>query len=435
MGIVTSFAWMLQEFAVVMHAPTLENFSLLLSGWIFAHRRTVTGMILAAGLEHAKHHSSFHRIFSGAEWSLDHLGLAVFRMIEPWTKGQFVEVIVDDTLAHKRGLKVFGVGMHYDPQISSRGHRLTRWSHNWVVVGVVVRFPLWPTRPLCLPILFRLYLNKKSAVKHRRTYRTRPELALAMLTLLCKHRPSRRFHVLADSAYGGQHLLKHLPTNCGLTSRLLMNARLYASAPPPTGKRGRRRRRGMQLPTPAQMLQQRARRTSVDIYGRKESMRFCDMECRVHAVPDRPLRVVAIESLQGGRGQEAFYSTEVTDTAEQIVTQYARRWSIEQTFHDTKQHLGFEEPQGWSRRAVERTAPVAMALYSLVVLWYVQHGRHHYRPIERPWYHGVHRESFADMLGTLRKATTHEYISELGLAGPGTAKITQLLESMIQLAA
>ena len=27
--------------------------------------------------------------------------------------------------------------------------------------------------------------------------------------------------------------------------------------------------------------------------------------------------------------------------------------------HDSKQHLGFEEPQGWSRRAVKRTAPLA----------------------------------------------------------------------------
>ncbi len=42
LGIVTAFAWMMQEFAMVMHAPTLESVSLLLSGWILAHHRTVT---------------------------------------------------------------------------------------------------------------------------------------------------------------------------------------------------------------------------------------------------------------------------------------------------------------------------------------------------------------------------------------------------------
>ena len=32
--------------------------------------------------------------------------------------------------------------------------------------------------------------------------------------------------------------------------------------------------------------------------------------------------------------------------------EYAGRWSIEETFQGSKTHLGFEEPQGWSRKAV-----------------------------------------------------------------------------------
>ena len=39
------------------------------------------------------------------------------------------------------------------------------------------------------------------------------------------------FHVLADSAYGGQNVLCELPKNCDLTSRMLMNERLYGAPP------------------------------------------------------------------------------------------------------------------------------------------------------------------------------------------------------------
>jgi len=59
---------------------------------------------------------------------------------------------------------------------------------------------------------------------------------------------------------------------------------------------------------------------------------------------------------------QAFYSTVTDATPEQALTWYARRWAVEVTFQEAKGHLGFEEPQGWTRRAVERTAPVAMFL-------------------------------------------------------------------------
>src|SRR5690606_30012608 len=187
MSLVPSFLDVLQPLAVVMTLPTFDSFRLILSGWVFAPRRTITGMLLAAGALGRKHHSAFHRVFSAARWSLDRLGLAVFDLLVPWL-GERVFLAVDDTLARKRGLKVFGVGMHLDPIISSRGRKLVNWGHSWVVLGVLLRFPLWPERWFCLPVLFRLYLNQSAAARHRRVYRTRPELAIEMLQLLCKAR-------------------------------------------------------------------------------------------------------------------------------------------------------------------------------------------------------------------------------------------------------
>ncbi len=431
MSLVTSFCVLLQPLAVVMTVPSFANFMTLLAGWTFAGRRTVTGMILAAGAVGTKHHSTFHRLFAQARWSRDELGLAVFRLI-PWVPNEQVLLGIDDTLARKRGRKMFGCGMHHDPLLSSRSKTITNWGHSWVVLGVVVRFPWWPERPFCLPILFRLYLNKAKARKHRRTYRTRPELAVEMIRLLCRRFPERCFHVVGDSAYGGKSMLAHLPDNCHLTSRLLKNARLYdAPAASKPGRKGRPRKRGQRLPTPQQMLGERCRHVALAIYGRTETTRLADAEARVHAVPDRPLRVVAVEAVRGGRGQEAFYSTRHEATAEDILTWYAMRWSIEVAFRDSKQHLGFEEPQGWTRQAVERTAPTTMLLYSLIVLWFVENGHAHYRPLPRPWFPQQPHASFADMLGTLRRMCVRQYVLSLGLSGPGSRKILQTLENTV----
>jgi hypothetical protein len=147
------------------------------------------------------------------------------------------------------------------------------------------------------------------------------------------------------------------------------------------------------------------------------------------------LRVVAVESLAGGRGQQVFYSTCQDASAEQVIAWYAMRWSVEVTFHDSKQHLGFEEPQGWSRPAAERTAPVAMLLYSLIVLWFAREGHRNWQPLECPWYTSKTDPSFADMLATLRRLSLQQQVLSLALRGPGSRKIKLLLQNAVATAA
>ena len=435
MELVPGFTELLQGLSATMTTPTYHSLVTVLTGWVFASKRTVTRMILAAGSAADKHYSSYHRLLSAARWSLDAVGLALFDLLAPCL-GNVVMLGLDDTLARKRGLKMFGTGMHHDPLLSSRGKAITNWGHSWVMLGVIVELPFRRGHYYFLPLLFRLYLNKKSSARHRRVYRTRPELAVEMLMILSNHCRNRRFHAVADSAYGGKSVLCHLPENCDLTSRLLLDARLYDA--PPTrcpGQPGRPRKRGDRLPSPEELLTERCRRLSLDIYGRTEEARVADCQVRVYAAPTKALRVVAVDPLTGGRPRQAFYSTCADASAEEVITWYAMRWSVEVTFHDSKQHLGFEQPQGWSRRAVERTAPLAMLLYSLVVLWFAREGHRSWRPLDCPWYTSKAEPSFADMLATLRRLSVRRHVLSLALQGPGTRKIKQLLEYAIATAA
>lgn len=432
MTLVASFLELVQPLSWAMSTPVFNTFLIVLTGWIFAPHRTITGMIVAAGVAAERHHAAFHRVFSAARWSLDQLGLIVFLLVKALLPEATVQLSLDDTEAHKRGLKVYGVGMHHDAQLSTRKKAVLTWGHNWVILSVIVQLRCCPGRVFSLPILFRLYLNHDAAARARRTHRTRPELAVELLHLLCTTHPALRFHVFADTAYGGMSVLGQLPINCDLTSRLPLDARLY-DAPPPRqpGARGRPRKRGARLPTPAQMLGQRARRVELDLYGRKHKARIVDMVARWYSVPARPLRIVAVEPLTGGRPVQAFYSTRVEDSAEQVLRGYSNRWSIEEAIQGGKSFLGFEEPQGWSRLAVLRTAPIALLLYSLIVVWFARVGYKLYRPLVRPWYRKKERPSFADMLRTLRRESLLATIS----AHPGGVDLPQNLIDRLLFAA
>jgi len=436
-SLVPSFADLVQPLSCAMTCPTFHSFLTLLGGWVFARRRTVTGMIVAAGAvgAGARHHSAYHRVFAAARWSLDELGLAVFGLIPPLSGGA-VLLAVDDTLARKRGLKVFGVGMHHDPLLSCRRTAVTNWAHCWVVLGVLLKPPFCGDRWFCLPVLFRLYVPKKVAEKKGLSYRTKPQLAVQMLRVLCGRHESRHFHAVGDSGYGGKSVLLNLPGNCGLTSRLKMDARLYdAPVNRPSRKGGRPRKRGERLPTPEAMLAGRCRHLTLGIYGRKDRSRIADRVARCYADPGRPLRVVAVEPLTGGRKPQAFFSTCPGDAPEAVLTRYAARWSMEVTNHDAKGQLGFEEPQGWTRPAVQRTAPVAMLLYSLVVLWFGGEGHRHYAPPKQPWYPGKARASFADMLATLRCQSVRGEVLSTRLRGRGSRNVVNALLHAVRLAA
>jgi hypothetical protein len=68
----------------------------------------------------------------------------------------------DDTLCRKRGLGLFGAGMHHDPLISSRAMKLVSWGHDWVNLCLIVANPWWaPTKVFALPICMRLIATSK----------------------------------------------------------------------------------------------------------------------------------------------------------------------------------------------------------------------------------------------------------------------------------
>lgn len=471
-----SFHVLLKSFEPVFTQPSLQIFLTLMTGWITSVRhRFVTELIYGGDQVGVGHWSRFHRFFSHYVWSLDDLCLVLTRLLlAAFAPQGLVLLALDDTLCRKRGLHLFGAGMHHDPLLSSKAVKLVSWGHNWVVLCLIVRLPSWaPTKVFALPIGFRLYRNlqgnnkgkkkdhpdadtrsrpstgkrSKKTTKRRAqakkkphradgsVHQTRPELALELICWLAAAFPERTFVVTADSLYGGHSILRHLPANIELISRVHPGGALYEPAPAPVpGQRGRKRSKGERLPTMQAWADDATPWTNLkfDQYGLHADLSVKTRQGLYYkAGRDRLLRFVLVRDNSGKRPLSIFYSTLLDYSAQDILAAYASRWSIEVTFENGKQLLGFEDPANRLPKAVERTAPMALVLVSLTTLWFHQTGHRHVRFPERPWYTKKKEPSFADMLTTLRRLSWNELwqesLTKRGVPKTLLAKITEFL--------
>jgi hypothetical protein len=359
-----------------------------------------------------------------------------------------IELAVDDTLCRKRGLNVYGTGMHHDPLISSRAKPLTSWGHDWVVLTLIVRCPFWaPTKVWSLPIGFRLYRNRQGVTKGKKkaqgkkqpkpkrdpNHRTRPQLAVELISLAASWFPQRKLIVSGDSAYGGASVLRKLPGNVDLISHVHPKGALYEPAPTPLpGQKGARRKKGKRLPSMTAWAddQQPWQELVYDQFGLHATLQVKAMQALYYkAGKDRLLTIVLVRDVLGKRPDQMFYCTCLDWDARQILSEYSARWSIEVTFENSKQLLGLEDAANRTEKAVKRTAPMALVLYSLTILWFHQVGYRYVHFPDRPWYQHKAEPSFADMLTTLRRMSWQEKLRTLPSKGRLAKKaLAQIIE-------
>ncbi len=272
MELTNSFDVLLQSFAPVFTEPSFATFRLMMTGWILSVRhRYVTDLIISSDSVGNGHFSDYHRFFSQAVWEIDHLWKLLAQLIVTTLVGPDGDIVLagDDTLCRKRGLGIFGTGMHHDPLSSSKSKKICHWGHDWVDLCIIIAKPWWaPTKVFALPICMRLYRNRQGLTKGRgktrkkisaeqtkaaskkakeaaqakkqakanakvnrkgskTPHKTRPELMAEMIALVAAWFPDRKFVLVVDSLYSGRSILSTLPGNFDLIGPVHPNAALY----------------------------------------------------------------------------------------------------------------------------------------------------------------------------------------------------------------
>lgn len=203
--IVSSFGtFVMGLFSGLFRTPSWQTFLLLAEGWALAtDRHTITTYLWLTGATAVKHFSRFY-VFLGCplyhkRW---HLWGAVIRRAARFVPADAaLRVVFDDTTKKKAGRQIEGLACYRNGAGSARQeYRTLRGLH--FVLGILrLPLPQWPGHSLSVPIGLELYLKPEQAQQLHVPYRSRSQLARAILDFMAAQLPGRPIRSLADGGY------------------------------------------------------------------------------------------------------------------------------------------------------------------------------------------------------------------------------------------
>lgn len=292
-----------------------------------------------------------------------------------------ITLLVDDTLTHKRGKCVWGLGWFRDAVASTHKRVATASGHNWVVVAVAFRLPFTTVPILALPVLARLHQPGQGQPSCQK-------LAKQMLQEILEWFPESDFTLVGDGAYACKELLSDLDERVIFVGRMRGDACVYDPVVPKVkkGQRGRRPTKGPRLPTPQEAAAKADRQgtsvgtwlwraVQVGVYGKSRELQVVSYQAVWSRVlGQRPIQIVVVRDPSGRMRDCYLFTTDLRACVDWVIVQFAVRWSIEVLFRASKQILEIEAPQHWCRESVEKVAPWVWSMQSVIMVWYVTAG-------------------------------------------------------------
>jgi hypothetical protein len=376
----TEIMTLLEQFAPLFSARTWSYVPALVAGSILTpQRRQVSTALRALGLAQVPWFQNFHRVLNRAVWS----PLAASRILLGLLIAAFVPagplvVAIDDTLERRRGAHIAAKGIYRDPVRSSQSQFVKASGLRWVCLMLLVPIP-WVGRVWALPFLTVLAPSERYHTTRGRRHKTLLDWARQLVLLLRRWQPRRTLVLVADSTYAAIELLAHCcrtPVQATMITRLRLDAALYEPAPSrDQQQRGRPRLKGQRLPTLAQVATDPATIWTTLVvpgwYGGQERTVEIVSQTAVwyhSGKPPVPIRWVLIRDPQGAFPTQALLCTTLETAPAQILAWFVQRWQLEVTLEECRAHLGMETQRQWSDRAILRTTPALLGLFSLVTL-------------------------------------------------------------------
>jgi hypothetical protein len=330
---------------------------------------------------------------------------------DPLTGKPVVDLHIDDTTAGRYGKHVAHAGWFKDASCIGPAYRGTviHWAHNLLVGAFTLRLPRWPMVRWALPVLFALY-RKRPDCNADHPFKTRQQMAAAMVCQATEVLPEVLWRLCVDGQYATRDMVAGLPAGANMVSRIRSDAALHEL---PSGKRRRGCRRGpvpkkgQRLPSLKELAQRAEGWETITVshQGRQVMRQALSIVCLwYHVCRSTPVRIVIVRDPAGRQKDDYFFCTDSTVSAQEIVQRAADRWGVEEAIQEAKQQLGFENTRGWCSKTVNRQAPLAMVLVTLVKAWYAHAAlkQPHLLPKGTPWLPDKQRPTFLDMLSALR---------------------------------
>ena len=440
--------WMiaiLSEFApAIYQMSTWYKVEVLVAGAILARgQRTVSAVLRVMGLSQDRNYAMYHHVLSRAVWSGLEVSAILLRvLIKTFDVGGPLVFGIDETIERRRGDKITAKGLttvkskgiYRDGVRSSKSHFVKASGLRWISVMWLTRIP-FAQRIWALPFLTALAPSERYYQERGRKPKAITDWARQLVYQVRRWLPKRALIFVADSSYAALNFLhdcQTLPNPVTVITRLRLDAALYEPAPPYSGK-GRPRKKGKRLPTPQQLVDDpNTAWVRWPFVWYNHQVR--DIEISTHQAvwfhygqPPVPIRFILIRDVAGQFDPQALLSTDLTlDPLDSLVF-FKRRWQMEPTFRHLREHLGMETQRQWSDKAIARTTPTLMGLFSLITL--LAHSllsRHDLTTRSAAWY-SKPLPTFSDALALVRSTLWTYLTFQMSAPDADMVKIPRVL--------
>ncbi len=296
-------------------------------------------------------------------------------------------------------------------------------------------FSIWRLSKILIEFILKHYYPNKKI--HRR-HRTPSEILQALMSILLKWYPERRFQLALDSGcvsyYFAQFAHQHHP-HLTLISKCHPRANLY-KAPQALKGAGRPRVKGQKQKNPEQVVQQTPAKSRKKLIihwygGEKRKIEIVEGRGLWYKAGQRliPIKWVFVHDLTGTHRDEYFFSTDPFLTSQSIIEAYTGRWSIEVTFEEVRAYVGLGTTRARVQNAVTREAPCLFGLFSLIALMFDQLPKK-YKHNFIVW-NGKKNITFSDAITAVRRFLWVEWIFETLHFKQTFQKFPQKLQRML----
>jgi hypothetical protein len=433
-------AW-LTDITSALDRRSAPRLLLLFVGALFAKgRRTVTSWFRPAGIR-----TDFRRGYA-ALWAAGRRADALsYRLLCAVLKPLMhragpgpLRFAIDDTPTARYGPHVQGAGIHHNPSPGPAGEKFV-YGHVWVCLAWLARHPAWNT--LALPLRALLYVRAKDVPKLAKhyswTFQTKLQLAAELVHWLTVWLGGldNKLWLAVDGAYAKRPFLRQvLALGVVVFSRLRKDAHLL-SLPTTT------RRHGQRGPLP------RYGKERIDLAKRAGHKRgWQRLACWQYGVKVvkrvktflatwRPVGgVIRVVLVREETGWLAYFCTDPTVSAAEVLEMMANRTAIEQTFKDVKEIWGAGQQQVRNVYANLGTMAVNLISYSLVEAWAWLHREEEL--VARPvWDEEERRPSHTDKRRALQREILKQEIQAAVGGRPQCQQFQDFAERLLDLAA
>lgn len=413
MSLPSAIIAVLAPFAPLFTQPTWRKALVLLLGTLLAHGpRTVTVALRLMGYAADPRFSRVHQVLNRARWSPLAVSQCLLRSLltRLVPADAVLTFVIDEHLERRWGPQITKRGHYRDPARSSKKRAVSSSGLRWICVALLVPLP-WTARVWALPFLTILTTPpaQDQATGHR--HKTTGAWAQQVVRLLRRWLPTRTIQLVGDTAYASLDLAAvGVAAQVVLVAPFHLDAGLFAPAPPRAAQTSRKPRIiGDRLPKLEAIAPDPATvwtRGTLPWYAAGPQEReWVSGVAMWYRGGKRPvaIRWVLIREVGSPATVRAYFCTAPAWSVERIMTTYMGRWSLEVTFAECRRHLGVETQRQWSDKAIARSTPALLGLFSLVVLLgYALHPKGEI-PVERTAWYRKEQATFSDVLRTVRR--------------------------------